>query len=360
MMFLFASLKVLIAERSRDYLYLGLLAFLELLTASVFTAGPSFLVSLAIFLFLACLAAAAWQLPRGHEGGARGVEAGPPRRLRGALLRWGAGLAMAVLALSTALFAVLPRPYAASGAGLGDRHRGGFSNEVNLSLPGALERDPRPVMRVQPVGGSNLRNLRWRGIALYRFDGVRWSAPGARLRELSARGEGYAAQLGHERRADEGSRLEYRVTQEPLATDALFLAGRPERISGLFSSLLMTDENVFRAPEARGGSMRYEVVAWLPDPAKLRPSDVIELFSREFQSDYLDLPRLDPRIAGLAAEIVGDARSPLRRARRLEEHFKTQFGYSSICRSSRPRTPSRASCSSAARATANTSPPRWR
>ncbi|MBI1353382.1 MAG: DUF3488 domain-containing protein [Acidobacteria bacterium] len=326
MMFLFASLKLLIAERSRDFVYLGLLAFLELLTASVFTAGPSFLVSLGLFLFLACLTAAAWQLQSGYEGSPRVIAAPSGRRLGAALARWAVGLAAGILLLTSGLFAVLPRPYSSNG-GFSDRHRVGFSSEVNLGLTGALDPDPRPVMRVQPLAGSDVRNLRWRGVALYRFDGMRWSAPSSRLRELSSRGAGYAARLGHERRADEGKRLEYRVTQEPLETDALFLAGQPERISGLFSRLLMNDEGVFRAPEGRGGSMRYEVVAWLPDPSRLRPNDVIELFSREFQSDYLDLPDLDPRIGELARQIVGDARSPLERARLLEEYLKTQFDY---------------------------------
>jgi len=325
MMFLFASLKLVIAERPRDFLYLGLLGFLELLTASVFTAGPSFLASLAAFLVLASTAAAAWQLQSGFDGGARVVTAANPRRTRRTLVGWGGGLATAILVVGAALFVVLPRPFA-GGSGLGDRHRVGFSSEVNLGLTGSLDPDPSPVMRVQPLEGTALESLRWRGVALYRFDGVRWSAPKQGLRQLSSRGAGYA-RIGHDRRADQGRRLHYRVTQEPLATDALFLAGQPERISGLFSSLLITEQDVFQAPESRGGAVRFEAVAWLPDRDKLRPSDVIELFSREFQSDYLDLPQLDPRIAALAQEIVGDARSPLTRARRLEEHLKTQFGY---------------------------------
>lgn len=324
MMFLFASLKLVIAERPRDFLYLGLLGFLELLTASVFTAGPSYLASLAAFLALACTAAAAWQLQAGF-GGARVVASAPPKRTRRTLLRWGGGLATAILALAAALFVVLPRPFA-GGSGLGDRHRVGFSSEVNLGLTGSLDPDPSPVMRVQPLEGSDLESLRWRGVALYRFDGVRWSAPNPGLRQLSSRGAGYA-RVGHDRRADQGRRLQYRATQEPLATDALFLAGQPERISGIFSSLLITDQDVFQAPESRGGAVRFEAVTWLPDRDKLRPSDVIELFSREFQHNYLDLPELDPRIAELAWTIVGDARSPLTRARRLEEHLKTQFGY---------------------------------
>ncbi len=325
MMFLFASLKLLIADKARDFLYLGLLGFLEILTASVFTAGPAYLLSLAVFLVTASIAAAAWQLHRGYTVGARVVTAATPARIRRTLIGWGGGLASLILVLAAALFVVLPRPFA-GGSGLGDRHRVGFSSEVNLGLTGSLDPDPRPVMRVQALEDSKIESLRWRGVALYRFDGLRWSAPGSGLRELSSRGAGYA-RVGHERRADQGRRLHYRVTQEPLATDALFLAGQPERISGIFTSLLVTDQDVFQAPETRGGGVRYEAVTWLPDRDLLRSSDVIELFSKEFERDYLDLPPLDPRIPALAYEIVDGARSPLARARRLEEHFKTQFGY---------------------------------
>ena len=325
MMFLFASLKLLIAEKPRDFLYLGLLGFLELLTASVFTAGPSYFVSLAAFLFLASTAAAAWQIQSGYGGAVRVVSGAGARRIRRRLVGWGGGLATVMLVLGAALFVVLPRPFA-GGGGLGDRHRVGFSNEVNLGLTGSLDPDPSPVMRVQPLAGSEINSMRWRGVALYRFDGVRWSAPRPGLRQLSSRGAGYA-RVGHDRRADQGRRLEYRVTQEPLATDSLFLAGQPERISGIFSTLLITDQDVFQAPESRGGAVRFEAVTWLPDRDKLQSSDVIELFSREFKEDYLDTPALDPRVAELAYEIVADARSPLERARRLEEHLKTQFGY---------------------------------
>ncbi|MCB9868188.1 MAG: DUF3488 domain-containing protein, partial [Phycisphaerales bacterium] len=187
MMFLFASLKLVIAERPRDFLYLGLLGFLELLTASVFTAGPSFLASLAAFLVLASTAAAAWQLQSGFGGTARVVAAATPQRTRRTLLGWGGGLATAILAVGAALFVVLPRPFA-GGSGLGDRHRVGFSSDINLGLTGSLDPDPSPVMRVQPLEGTPLESLRWRGVALYRFDGVRWSAPKPGLRQLSSRG----------------------------------------------------------------------------------------------------------------------------------------------------------------------------
>ena len=324
LMFLLTGVKIMIASSARDYLYLGMLAFLQLLTASMFVVGLAFLANLGVFLVLSATAYATFEIGRGAAESER-VVGGAPVRLARRMFSLGSGIAAGILMASAGLFFILPRPQVGAPLQLPGGHFVGFSNEVNLGATGALASDPTPVMRVQPLDGSQLAGLHWRGVALYRFDGKRWSAPRPKADILNARGQGM--HLGHERRVDEGRRLHYRVWLEPLATDAMFFAGQPEQVQGRFQKLILTDTGDLHVPDAGNQGLRYEAQTWLPDRDRLRPSDVVELFGEDFQTNYLLVPELDPRIAPLTHEILDGVKAPLRKALALEAYFKTNFGY---------------------------------
>jgi len=304
------------------------LAFLQLLTASMFIAGMAFLVVLFGFVVLASIAYAAYEVRRGCESGAR-VVGGPAatEALGRRLATLGTALAVGVLAGGLLLFFILPRVQRAGPfPGIRADQTVGFSNEVNLGLTGSLTTDPTPVFRVESLDNQAVGRLLWRGLALYEFDGVRWSAGRPRARTITPSSGAYAM-TGHERRADEGRRRRYRVQLEPLPTDALFVAGLPEQVIGSFPTLLITDGDVLRAPETAHRSVRYEATTWLVDRSKLHPTDVVELFSDQFRSMYLELPETDPRIVDLALEVVGGEGAPLEQARRLEEYLRAAYGY---------------------------------
>lgn len=323
---LFVGLKLLIAERPRDYFYVGLLSFFQLLTASMYLAGLAYLAVLALFLGLAATAYMAHQLRRGWREAPRvvapaDVRTGLPRRL----LRLGTGLTTGVLLAAAALFLALPRPQASTGGWVDDGTTVGFSPEVNLGKTGALTEDPTPVMRVESLDGGPLIGRYWRAVTLFHFDGVRWTAPGVRSRPLNGAVGGVWP--GHGRRIGEGFRLKYRVRLEPLPTDALFLAGKPEQIRGSFSGLHVSDVDTIQVAELQPGPVVYEATAWLPDRQTLQPTDVIELFSERFQSRYLQLPEYDARIPELIDEVTAEAEAPLRKAEALEAHLRTAYGY---------------------------------
>ena len=324
LMFLLTAVKIAIAASARDYLYLGMLAFLQLLTASMFVVGLSFLLNLGVFLVLSATAYAAFEIGRGAAESER-IVGGTPKRLAPRMFTLGGSLATGILIASAGLFFILPRPQLGAPLYLRGSHFVGFSNEVDLGATGSLSADPTPVMHVEPLDSAELAGLHWRGVALYKFDGERWSAPMPTARVLSS--EGQAMSLGHERRIDEGRRLHYRVTLEPMATDALFFAGQPEEVQGRFKKLVYVETGDLHVPDGPNQGLRYEARAWLPDRDRLRPSDVVELQSEKFQQMYLQLPELDPRVGQLKDQILGSSRSPLRKARVMEQHFRTEFGY---------------------------------
>ncbi len=322
-----AAVKLIVSRVPRDYFYLGMLAFLQLLAASLFVVGVSYLLLLWAFLLLAVLTYSAFEIKQGADKASK-IVAGPRvSRLAKALPVIGLVLALGIFLLSVGLFFVIPRAQGAGQLALQTDYSIGFASQVDLGLTGALSINPAPVMHVEPLEGSSVSNLRWRGLRLFVFDGVRWSAPeSAPARSLRSREEGFMR--GPERRRGEGRRIRYGVSLEPLATNALFVSGEAEQVRAAFPTLVESEEHILRVPDYLGQGLRYEATSWLVDRDAVKPNDVIELFSTQFQQKYLRLPPLDPRIPQLAAEAAGETGAvPLEQARRLETYLKSTYKY---------------------------------
>lgn len=325
---LFTALQLMMARAVRDYFFLGLLGFLHLLSASMYTAGLGFLGLLLLFQVLATSTYATYEVLHGARGGAKTIDTRGGRKAVRYLPVFGALLGVGILALSALLFAVLPRARGGSGYALRGDYSVGFSQQVDLGMTGSLAENPRPVMRVESLDGSGVAGLHWRGITMHEFDGVRWTGETAQsVRTLRPRQGGYAMR-GVGRRDGEGRLIRYRVVLDELPTDVIFVPGEPERITGSFPLLLMGRGGTFRVPDRPLRGLRYEATSWLVDRELVRPTDVIELFSPQFRDDHLQLPQIDPRIAGLAAEITKGSTDWLDSARRIERYFQTNFQYS--------------------------------
>ncbi len=325
---LFTALQLLMARVMRDYFFLGLLGFLHLLSASMYTAGLEFLGLLLLFQVTATSAYATYEVLHGARGGAKTIDTRGGRKAVRYLPAFGALIGVGILALSALLFAVLPRARGSGAYSTRGDYSVGFSQQVDLGLTGSLAASPRPVMRVESLDGSSVAGLHWRGVTMQEFDGVRWKGESAQsVRTLRPRQGGYAMR-GVQRRDGEGRLIRYRVTLDELPTDVIFVPGEPERITGSFPVLLMTRGGTFRVPDRPVRGLRYEATSWLIDRELVQPTDVIELFSPRFREAYLQLPRLDPRIAALAAEITEGSPDWLESARRIERYFQTNFRYS--------------------------------
>ena len=333
MMFFFTALKLLIAKNGRDYFYLGLLAFLQLLAASMFLLGIGYLVVLLLFLALAIACYTSFEIKRGCESDAQLVEDYRQGRRKGLGVRLAAlsvVLTVAVLTLSAGLFLLLPRTLGIAMGGMRAGRPVGFSDEVNLGLGGFLQRVDTPVMRVELLSGGSLEGLRWRGLALEHFDGVRWSNPEDRKEVVDSQSGAYAFRGVH-RLAPNARKIEYAVTLEPLRVGALFLAGLAEKIetvSGSFSRLLVNETDSLFVDHPSPQTLRYRATAWLSERRAHRPADVVDLFTRRFRGKYLQLPDVDPRVEELARQVTSPARSPLGKAELLERYLLNEFAYS--------------------------------
>ena len=329
LMLLLSALKLVAAEKGRDYFFLGLLGFLQLLGASLFLLDLTYLAVLLLFLLLATTTYAAFEITRGCRAQIRIVEDANPKRrkqLGRQLLLLSSTVAAGILVLSIVLFFALPRTLGKGPfSGLRD-YSIGFSQEVNLGATGTVQPDYTPVMRVEPLSGDDLSDLRWRGLALWRFDGVRWTNPSKQMEVVDVR-KGLPASLQRRSWASPGRSIQYAVNLESLPTGRLFLAGMPQWIRVPVSTLLVDDTGSFLARGRFARTVRYEVESWIPPPAEAAPPRAMEVFAEEFAEKYLALPEIDARIPGLAREITGEHPEPLRKAEAIERYLRNEFGY---------------------------------
>ncbi|MDA2914860.1 DUF3488 domain-containing protein, partial [Acidobacteriia bacterium AH_259_A11_L15] len=113
-----------------------------------------------------------------------------------------------------------------SSYGLQPQQISGFSDEVSLGDIGRILKNPSLVMRLRATEGETLalQGLKWRGIALARFDGHRWYTQ-SNLAQVITRSPAGDFDLplrplgGAVRR-----RVRYSVLLEPISSDVMFAA----------------------------------------------------------------------------------------------------------------------------------------
>ena len=192
-----SSIKLLQIKSDRDWLFLYLISFFEVLLAAGLGASPTFLLALCAYLFSALLAVVSFELRKSSRlapaAESRLLVANDPkflwRRGRGqggkgarALRRLPlAALCLFVLIFGLALPIFFVAPRAAEGAlalpgGSSSNGFVGFSDRVTLGDLGRLNESNQLVMRVrvEGQGAARAQSLRWRGVALDRFDGRHW------------------------------------------------------------------------------------------------------------------------------------------------------------------------------------------
>jgi transglutaminase-like putative cysteine protease len=341
-----SAVKLLQDKKDRDWVFLYLISFFEVLLAAGLSFSPIFLGTLTLYLLCSLSTIIAFEIQKSkralqtaethllvppdsrifkHAGriGRRNVEA---HRLPFVALV----LLLLIFVLALPLFLVAPRSGAAaltrSGSALTNFI--GFSENVTLGQIGELKRDNAVVMHVrfedvQPHGG-----FKWRGVALDEFTGRGWR------KSLEARN-------ATEKKNDKGffqvgttEALHRLTTQtvflEPIESPVLFGASRPIAIQGDFHFVRVDAEGAMQARKHEFERVLYKVFSDMtePDSASLRSDS--RPYPPAFER-YKQLPALlDPRIKALANAIVVNAQAGNRydQAKAIEAYLQTQYGYS--------------------------------
>jgi len=322
------------ARRDRDHYFLAVIAFLMVLASAVLTVDSTFLFAFSIFMLCAIATFILLEMKRTSAKSTVSAEelnnGKGERRLVISLVGIAPVILLLILLTATAIFFVLPRlstgylsAFSPSGA-----ISTGFSDHVELGNIGEIQQSNTVVMHVEIVGeqqGTYTQN--WRGVALSVFDGTSWSnpyhafplRPGMNqqfdLRSRDIRSKSPLA-------LDLSSQIHYRVLMEPLGINVFFLAPQPQALQGKYR-VIATDR----------GRAVYDLDPEHPvsiyDGWSLRnaPASPERIYTVDELSDYLQLPKLDPRIPELAAQVANISSSDYDKATSIEHYLKTKFSY---------------------------------
>lgn len=331
LVFFVAVVKMLTARTERDYFYLKVIAFLELLAASLLSTNLTFLLFLAAFLLFGVGAFTSGEIRRGALKKGVVVRGQPalPTRLSTLTVLMCAGIFL----LTVCLFFLLPRTARAAFRRLqpAQQHLTGFSTQVTLGQLGELKQQNTTVMHVKFLGDPKHQyRLKWRGTALAAFDGRTWSTGPWRDQPVSVQ----SRQLQMPQDIDRSRFAEYvgyQVQLNPVGTDYLFWAGRLESLHLPAAMVFRTPVDGLRLGYSLNDPFRYVAYSYLgePGPELLRSLGVpppAPLSPRE-REVYLSLPPLDPRMPRLARDIMSRETGAFAGAKALERYLRTNYSY---------------------------------
>ena len=292
------------------------LSFALVIAATAYYPGPLFAIGFVVYIVLSTLALMVGHLWRQAEA------------FRIANLRVGRPFLSATVALSGVtvlmsglVFVAFPRiPRNWSGPNLrGEAQMAGFSDEVSLGEYGTrIEANPEVVLRVEFPDGvpTSPGSLHWRGRSYDHFDGVRWS----RTRGISS---AVPPAVYWTRWGRGGTRQQ--IFGGPPGAPVLF---------GLHPILDVRERPGMRSMRDLTGDMRFwgiadPVYTVISGPA-LPPESALRSAgegSAPSEWAYLQLPRLDGRVALLADSLTRGLATRYDRARAVEQFFKREFRY---------------------------------
>lgn len=315
-----SAIKLYSLRSDRDYFYLFILLLAQMLSAATLTVEITFLISFILFIASAVSTLMLFEMRRAGSPSDLGTNVS--MRSFGAVV---ISVTLLILVLAGPLFFALPRlgPGYIARPAAPKQQISGFSDRVSLGEFGRIKSDSSLVMRVK-LNSPPPADLKWRGLALDRFDGRAWSRSESQRRFLS-KARGYfavAAPL-------QGTRIfEQTIFMEPIDTRVIFSAGRPLAILGELRGLSIDQTGTLMLALPPGGVLRYIVYSELPryDEELLRGSPIV--LSNAYSRRYLELPPLDPRIRKLAESVTAGASNLYDKARRLERFLRANYRYS--------------------------------
>jgi len=330
---------------NRDYFYLMVLSFLEVMASSSLTISIAFLILFVLFLLVSIAALICFEVKRASDVGTSpgksralslgdtsqqrhgvNLKLGEQREAIHAILTTSAFSLFVISLLGTALFFAVPR----FGTGYLSRTVGkslrlsGFSDQIRLGSIGSIQLNPSVVMRVKISGDPKLsEDLKWRGITLDHFDGRDWS------KHLKGTAHSFPPGQSFKIREPQsvGAATRYQVLLEACSTPYLFTLDRILSIRGNLDSLVYdpVDDSVMARPHDFY-RLIYQADSILTRSVLLSTRGAELPF--ETRQAYLQTPSLDRRIPELAASVTNPAGSSGEKAQRLEDYLRTHYHYS--------------------------------
>jgi transglutaminase-like putative cysteine protease len=320
------------ARRDRDHYFLAVIAFLMVLAAAVLTVDSTFLLALCGFMLTAVVTFILMEMRRASASAAfqsATEDPGASRRMGVSLARVTPGLVVLIALGAAVIFFVLPRVstgYLSAYTPTGEIATG-FSDRVQLGRIGEIQQSGALVMHIQIDGDSHgAFELKWRGVALSLFDGTTWSnsyehhlvprSPGGQFLLLSSGEKRPGAHFIH-----------YRVLMEPIANNVFFLAPEALSLGGNYRLVTRDDAGAVFDSDFDRPVSTYDAESDVVQPAAASLRGAGQEYPPAVLLNYLQLPRLDPRIAPLAEQITASESNNYDKAVAMERYLRTHFGY---------------------------------
>ncbi len=332
-----SAIKLLQKKGDRDWIFLYLMSFFEVLLAAGLSISALYLVTFMGYMLVVGCAVISYDIRRtarevknrfdGSVSPKTSISSPPNFTLRIRKLPIVAFVLIAfILVLATPLFFFLPR---VGGVGLGGNQRGlststGFSDRVRLGGIGNIQQNDEIVMRVRAESETDrISEQYFRGVALDTFDKKTWSKS-RNAKEPFVKGEREIIQV------DNASGREKLVSQtiylEPLDTPVLFAIPRAVAFRGNFLTLYRDAYgSVSNVAVTERSSYTVFSDRSQPSDERLRADDTSY---GDGIRNYLQLPLdEDRRIFDLAYEISSGYRNRFDKAKAVEIYLRNNFGY---------------------------------
>lgn len=332
-----AAVKLLQKKSDRDWIFLYLMSFFEVLLAAGLSISALYLLTFIVYLLVMATAIIAFEIRKTSRAvelkisGEQKKERDPNSESRGflpvrRLPSAAAALMVFIAVLALPLFFLLPRVGGAGFGGnqFGQRTRSGFSDSVRLGGIGQIQQSDEVVMRVKLEDNADADSgLYFRGVALDTFDNQNWSKSKLGPKESFPK-NGELIQVDSTT-GRENLSLQT-IYLEPLDTPILFALPRVVAIRGNFPSVY---KDAFGAISYQPNYERlsYKVLSdrSLPSVERLRSDD--KRYNGD-DSNFRQLPpSFDPRIPKLAETITATAKNRYDKARAVESYLQNNFGY---------------------------------
>ena len=332
------AIKILQKKTDRDWIFLYLMSFFQILLAAGLNINATYLASFVFYLFIAVCTVIVFEIRKTSSA----IKEKPVRNLRKTeesvhndksktiikrLPAAAAALIVLIVLLAMPMFFLLPR---VGGAGLGSSQSSvststGFSDSVNLGEIGRLQQNEQVVMRVRlEKTNSKINYLRWRGVALDTFDNRSWKKS-RNIKETFERNLKEYFQINYTNNRDNLAVQTFYL--EPIDTNILFAVPRALLVQGNFSFILKDTDDAINFPRNNTERISYQVVsdASAPNIQNLRRDSTV--YSPDHQR-YLQLPdKMDARISQLAKQVTANLDNRYDKAKALETYLQNNFGY---------------------------------
>ncbi len=329
------AIKLLQRKADRDWIFLYIIAFFEILLAAGVTISPTYIASLALFLIFSILAIIAFEIKKtSHSVKKHQISAITeqflPTKTISQLPFVAILLLFAILLFAVPTFFFLPRFTGAGiGSNFGNSHNlTGFSDKVTLGDIGKIQQSDETVMRVKITNPMNLQipNLRWRGVALDQFDNKTWKKTPIIAEILTKENNGF---FRLNTAKNDVNLVTQTVYLESIETTVLFNLTKPIQVFANYLSIIKDKEDAYTISGTDAGRTSYKVISDVSSPkiADLRNEN--PSLSGEFDKRYIELPKIDPRISLKAKEIIEQSKALNRydKAKAIEIYLQNNFAY---------------------------------